>query len=110
MLMTGSRADLLFGEHEVLIVAKHMIGMPGITQVQNKPVTYVHLLFDQHEIIRSDGAWSESFQPGTMTLGGLDQEQRQEILALFPELAQGAGFSAARIALKPKEAALFLQY
>ena len=58
--------------------------------------------------VRADGAWSESFQPGEMTLEGLGAEQRAEILALFPELATGASFPAARLSLKAKEARVLL--
>ena len=107
MLMTGARAEMLFGEHEVLVAAKHLVGMPGIEQRVSKAVSYIHILFDQHEIVRADGAWSESFQPGEQTMDGLGNEQREEILALFPELAHGADlFPSARMTLKAKEARL----
>nr|WP_309664588.1 Hint domain-containing protein [Tabrizicola sp.] len=51
------------------------------------PVTYHHLLFDRHQIIRSEGLWSERYHPGPATLAGHDAETCGEILALFPELA-----------------------
>ncbi len=51
-------------------------------------VTYIHLLFDAHELIEADGAWTESFQPADRTLDGMDAAQRAEIEALFPELAE----------------------
>lgn len=104
MLITGARAELLFGENEVLVAAKHLVGMPGIEQRLVRQVSYIHLLFDQHEIVRADGAWSESFQPGEMTMEGMNAEQRAEILALFPELAEGACFDAARLSLTAREA------
>ena len=49
-------------------------------------VTYIHLLFDQHEILVSEGALSESFHPGEAGLGSLDAAQRHEIEHLFPGL------------------------
>ena len=104
MLLTGPRAELLFGEHEVLVAAKHLIGMAGVEQRVSKGVSYIHLLFDQHEIVRVDGAWSESFQPGAQTLDGMEDDQRAEIIALFPELASGAAFQSARLTLKAREA------
>jgi hypothetical protein len=82
--------------------------MAGVEQRVSKSVSYIHILFDEHEIVRADGAWSESFQPGEMTLEGLGAEQRAEILALFPELATGASFPAARLSLKAKEARVLL--
>ncbi|RYE40105.1 MAG: hypothetical protein EOP21_09900 [Hyphomicrobiales bacterium] len=68
-------------------------------------VTYVHILFDRHEIVQSDGIWTESFQPAERTLNAMDQDARAELLALFPELASdSSGFLAARRSLKAYEA------
>lgn len=106
MLLCGPQAELLFGEREVLAAAVDLVGMPGIERAQT-PVTYVHIMFDSHEIVRADGAWSESFQPAQGTINGLDAAQRDELLALFPQLAKDTGrksFKAARMILKPHEA------
>ena len=111
MLIAGSRAELLFGEHEVLVAACHMVGMAGIERVQPpEGVSYLHILFDQHEIVQADGAWSESFQPGAQTLNGLGRAQRAEILALFPALADDLTYPAARLKLKSREARVLLQF
>ena len=104
VLITGPRADLLFGEHEVLVASLHLVGRPGITRASVQTVSYLHLLFDRHEIILSDGAWTESFQPGDRTLAGMDEGQRQEIGLLFPHLLAGARFAAARRSLRGREA------
>jgi Ca2+-binding RTX toxin-like protein len=104
MLVTGPRAELLFGENEVLVAAKHLVGLPGIEQRVSRGVSYLHILFDQHEIVRADGAWSESFQPGDLTMEALQGDQRVEINALFPELGQGAQFQSARLTLTAREA------
>ncbi|MFE3835668.1 Hint domain-containing protein [Pseudogemmobacter sonorensis] len=109
MLFSGSRAELLFGEHEVLVPAVHLVGRPGIERLgAAQGATYLHLLFDRHEILRSNGAWSESFQPGAMVLAGMEEETRAELLALFPELASGEAFTAARISLKKRESQLLV--
>jgi hypothetical protein len=106
MLLTGARADLIAGEAEVLAAAVHLTGQPGIDRAAVERVTYVHLMFDDHEIVRADGAWSESFQPGSATLGAMEADQLAELIALFPELATDEGrnaFPAARPALKAHE-------
>lgn len=106
MLISGWRAELMFGVSEVLVPARHLIGRPGITRAHDTPVTYVHIMCDRHEIVRADGCWSESFQPGDMSLAGLDGDQRAELLALFPELVAIAGqrdYAAARMTLKAYE-------
>ncbi|NEY88832.1 Hint domain-containing protein [Tabrizicola oligotrophica] len=109
MLISGPKAELLFGEHEVLVAARHLVGLAGIEQRLARRVSYIHILFDNHEILRADGAWSESFQPGELTLEAMDDGQRAEILDLFPELATDkAAFPTARLALKAREARVLL--
>lgn len=109
ILITGARSELLFGEHEILVAAKHLVGQAGITQRLSSGVSYLHILFDAHEIVRADGAWSESFQPGAQTLNGMEDGQRAEIMALFPELHTNIeAFSTARLALKGREARVLI--
>ncbi len=110
MLMRGPAAELLFGSAEVLVRAAHLIGLPGVTSVASKGVTYLHILFDRHEVILADNAWSESFQPGDRTLEGMDAGQRQELDKLFPDMVTEAAtrFAAARITLKAHEARVLL--
>jgi hypothetical protein len=63
-------------------------------------------MFDRHEIIASEGAWSESFQPGDGTVAGMDRAQRDELFRLFPELegrGAAARYPAARASLKAHE-------
>lgn len=112
MLISGPRAALMFGEREVLVAAIDLLGLPGISQeAPEGPVSYVHVMCPGHEILRAEGSWTESFQPGAAVLQGLAEGTRAELEALFPELgtAQGQrGFKAARPALSPSEArALF---
>lgn len=110
MLVTGPRAEMLFGDAEVLVAAAHLINDNTIRQITPQSVTYIHLLFDQHEIIRGDGAWTESFQPGDLTLQAMDSPQRDEIFALFPTLQIGAGYPAARQTLKSYEAKVLMAH
>lgn len=111
MLLTEARADFLFGTSEVLVRAKHLVSLPGIDAIKVPTVTYVHLMFTEHEIILADGAWSESFQPGVTTLSGLDVDQLMELQIIFPELSgddRFAHYDAARLTLKPHEVRVFL--
>ncbi|WP_151717622.1 Hint domain-containing protein [Gemmobacter serpentinus] len=108
MLMTSARSEMYFGEREVLVAATHLAGQPGISQLPTEGISYIHVAFAQHEIIRADGAWTESFQPGDLTLAGMDDAQRNELLALFPGLLSGAVIPAARRCLKGREARVLL--
>ncbi|SHG22606.1 Hint domain-containing protein [Cognatishimia maritima] len=111
LMITDPRADLLFGEAEVLVAAKHLVGREGISRDAATTVSYVHIMFDQHEIVQSDGIWTESFRPGQQALAGMDTAQQEEIFALFPELRShpDQAFPTARRIATRQEAKLFLK-
>jgi len=112
MLVANEKAAFYFEEREVLVAAKHLVGLQGVELADVDQVTYIHFMFDQHEVVLSDGAWSESFQPGDWSLNGIGNSQRNEILELFPELAKPEGIAAyhsARRSLRKFEAQLLLQ-
>ncbi|MGC9370154.1 MAG: Hint domain-containing protein [Paracoccaceae bacterium] len=111
LLVANDRTALYFDEHEVLAAAKHLVNNRGVSVLNTLGTTYVHFMFDQHEVVLSNGAWTESFQPGDYTLQGMGNAQRNEIFELFPELRNKEGlegYSAARKTLKRHEAALLL--
>lgn len=111
MLVQDSRCELLFGEAEVFVRAQNLLDLPDVLARVVPSVTYLHLMFDRHEVIRADGAWSESFQPGPRALGGLDAEAQAEIFAVFPALdhpVTEATYASARPTLKAHEARVLL--
>ncbi|MFN4171780.1 MAG: Hint domain-containing protein [Pseudorhodobacter sp.] len=97
MLVEGWKAELYFGEEEVLVAAKHLVNGDTILRVPRAEVTYLHLLFARHEVIFAEGAAAESLHPGDLILKGEGQTAR-EILALFPELGDRTGRSLRRAA------------
>lgn len=100
-------AELLFGESEVLVKAKDLVnGKTVLREERDTDVTYVHLLFDEHQILSSHGLMSESYLPGPMMRHTFSEESCEEIITLFPELADidGSGWEAARPILKSYEA------
>jgi len=89
-LVRSKIAERLAGDAEVLVAAKHLLGTPGISVAEETAeVTYIHLLFDRHELIWSNGAITESFYLGEQALSAVDQAARDEIFQLFPDLAAG---------------------
>ncbi|MFY0310707.1 Hint domain-containing protein [Leisingera sp. D0M16] len=111
VLVANDKTALYFEDREVLVAAKHLTGLAGVDRVELTEVTYIHFMFDQHEVVLSDGAWTESFQPGDHSLRGLDNAQRNELFELFPELKseQGrAAYTAARRSLRKHEAHLLV--
>lgn len=86
MLIDDYRAQLYFGEDEVLVAAAHLVNGRDIHQVSRPRVCYHHIMFDTHQVLRADGVWSESYQPGSYSLGGLEDRAREELFTVFPEL------------------------
>lgn len=112
VLVANERTQLYFEENEVLAAAKHLVGSTGIHELDTMGTTYIHFMFDRHEVVLSNGAWTESFQPGDYSMKGIGEEQRSEIIELFPELASQAGldgYQAARKLLKKHEARLLVK-
>jgi hypothetical protein len=112
LLVANDRTALYFDEHEVLVAAKHLVNNQGIHVVESIGTAYLHFMFDRHEVVLSNGAWTESFQPGDYTLRGMGNSQRNEIFELFPELEtpEGVeGYTAARKTLKRHEARLLVK-
>ncbi|MBR9865037.1 MAG: type I secretion protein [Rhodobacteraceae bacterium] len=111
LLVNNAEVGLLFNEPEVLVAAKHMVNDDkGISLVSASQATYVHFMFDHHEVVLSDGAWTESFQPGDQAMASVTAEQRDEITELFPELACAQGreaYTSSRLSLKAFEAKMF---
>lgn len=86
LLFTGYRAELLFGESEVFVAAKHLLDGLDVVRQEGGYVTYLHLMFDSHEVIYANGAATESFHPGDESLSTIDHAAREELFGLFPEL------------------------
>ena len=90
ILVRSRIAQRMFGQAEVLVAAKQLLHIDGIDVVQDlMGVEYFHVLFDRHEVLESNGALSESLFPGHVALDGIGSAARDEVLALFPELAEG---------------------
>lgn len=87
ILLDDWRAELLFGQDEVLVRAVDLLGHDGVYRKTGGMVTYYHILFDVHHLVRSEGVWSESLYPGEMTLQTVNEEARDEIIGLFPDLS-----------------------
>ena len=109
VLVRDSLAELLFGEAEVLVAARDLVNDHSVQRVPGGSVTYVHLMFDTHQVVFTEGLATESFLPGPQTTKSFEREIVEEICSVFPELdpETGAGYSpAARRTLKHYEANL----
>ena len=109
MLCDGWRAQLMFGQDQVLATAKHLINGDTIIRDTVDEVTYVHIMFDQHEIVFAENTRSESFFPGSSGLDAVGEGAREELFTIFPELRSTpeAYGQTARRCLRRPEALLF---
>ena len=101
--MSGWRAELFFGEEEVLVAAVHLVNADTIHRAPRRHVDYHHLMFDRHEVILAEGIPTESFYPGDYILQ--DDDLRDEVMDLFPEMIGQAGpdWETVRTVLRRKE-------
>lgn len=87
MLLGDTQTQLLFGMEEALAPAKSLINHSTVLVDHGAAsVTYMHLLFDEHQIILADDAATESLFPGDQALGAFSDQSRAEVFELFPEL------------------------
>ncbi len=111
MYLQGAAVSLHFGEDDALAPAKHLVNGKDIQVIPHERVTYYHIMFDRHQIVRANGLLTESFHPNDYAMTCLTDEGRAEILALFPELAEApATYGAtARYVMKRHEVAAILR-
>jgi hypothetical protein len=114
VLIRDPALNMLLATSEAFVAVKHLVNRDGITKVTTEKVRYYHILFDNHEVILSNEIWTESFHPGRQGVNAFDEEVRQELVYLFPELVKGNGvFSygdTARTVLKRHESQLLARY
>lgn len=87
VLITGWQAQLYFGLDEILVSAKHLVNGDTIFAFPSRSIEYIHLLFDDHEIIISNGVPTESYFPGHAA-ERQEIDVRAELLEIFPELVE----------------------
>lgn len=87
MLLQDWRAELFFGEDEVLVAANKLLNDSTILKAPCDRVEYIHLMFDKHEVIYAEGAPTESFLIGEYLCGD-DSNLMAEIKGVFPEVSK----------------------
>ncbi|MFB9222928.1 Hint domain-containing protein [Paracoccus cavernae] len=89
ILVRSAIAQRMFGAPEVLVAARQLLGVEGISVAEVDSVEYFHILFDSHEILISNGAETESLFTGSEALKSVGPAAREEIFTLFPALREG---------------------
>jgi len=104
----GYNCELYFGEQEVMAAAKHLENGHDVRRAPCACVTYIHLMFDAHEVIFAEGAATESFHAGTMALSAITEAAREDMFLTLPHLRSDPSVHGptARRCLKAHEARL----
>ncbi|MGB0928615.1 MAG: Hint domain-containing protein [Pikeienuella sp.] len=112
VLLDGPRTARLFADVQVLAAAKHLVDGERVYIREVPAVTYFHFLFDDHQIVYSNGVATESLLPGHPSRYGFNDAASAEILELFPQLRDrdAPDISAVRMCLKSYEAAVLLHH
>jgi hypothetical protein len=112
VVLRSAQADALFSAREVLVSAQDMVNGDTIVEERLSDLCFVHLLFDQHELIYAEGLKTESVYPGRDGHGALSEAGRAELTLLFPDLARlldkHTYGPAARLVLRKFEADVLL--
>lgn len=108
VLLRGARAELLFGCDEVLVKAKDLVNERDVTLCQTQDtIVYFHILMSRHELLFSEGQWSESFLPGPLTQHSFDPFANRSLRSVLNQ-AQNRDDVAARLSLRSFEARALL--
>lgn len=87
ILVNGAICQRMFSVPSVLVPAHRLTCLPGCSiELPDKPISYHHLVFEDHEIVFSEGAASESFFPGREAMRSVPEPARAELAELFPEM------------------------
>ena len=91
MVVRSKISERMFGPIDVMISAKRLLDLPGVDRiVDSAPVTYFHVLLDNHEVIIANGARTESLLAGPQAMRAMSDAQREEIRSLLPGAFEAA--------------------
>lgn len=87
VLVRSKAAQRMFGTDEVLVAARQLLLVDGIDIADDlTEVEYFHFLFDDHQVVISNGAETESLYTGPQALRSVGPAALEEIFVIFPEL------------------------
>jgi len=94
MVISNALGELLYGSKNCLLCAKSLLDHPSIEVAKIPTTIYIHIMFDQHQIIYANGCATESFHPGSYILEAMETAIQDEIYEIFPELKDSVAAKA----------------
>ncbi|MEM8842684.1 MAG: Hint domain-containing protein [Pseudomonadota bacterium] len=86
ILISDWRADLLFGEAEVLIPARFLTNGQTVKRADAGATSYYIIMLTRHDALWANGLMTETFQPSVQALSLMQDETRARLLQSFPQL------------------------
>ncbi len=87
MLVSSAVCERMFGSTEILVPAIKLTALQGVfVEEQAAPLTYYHLMTDQHDIIYAEGVPSETMLSGPQAMDVLSDVALAELVAIFPDI------------------------
>jgi hypothetical protein len=83
VVMNGGLVELLVGELKVLVAAKHLVGTIAQSVMPVAAISYHHLLFENHDMVVSNGLVTESVQLSKAIIDGMSPEAQKSISDAF---------------------------
>lgn len=99
VLRLDGRSTACQQREETLVEAKNIAMAAPARLLSLYPSFYVHVLFEQHQVICADGVWVESLRPTKEMIDGLSVENHQTMVAQLPKIAtlSGTDYKPARM-------------
>ncbi len=114
VMVGGPEVGFHFGEDQVLLAAKGLLGTPGAAPVEGQnAVVYHHILCERHTVICAGGLWCETLLLGPVSTDVLKGRALVEIEAAEEDDLTGAALPLRRACLpvlKMREAPLVTRF
>ena len=109
-VMDDWRNELLFADSEVMVSAKHLLNGHSVLRAPCPRITYIHMMFDRHQVIFAEGTATESFHAADLSLSAMGRGTREAMFRAFPNLRSdvSAYGPTARRCLRQHEARLLI--
>lgn len=87
VLVTSKVASRMYNEGSVLVPAIKMISFENISIDESmKPVSYFHILLEDHDVVLVENMGCESLYLGDNALKAMSKHAQEELAMLFPEV------------------------
>lgn len=89
VMLRSPIAARMTGSAEVLMAVTRLAGMPGIAPATDlAEISYHHILFARHELVRANGSWCETLLPGRQATEILGRQALRDISERLPNWAE----------------------